>query len=99
MKGAVLTLWKSLWSTPEASQWRDVDRVPLTRLVELAAAGSDDARVLAELRQLEDRFGLSPHARKVLGWELVEEKPAAVGPVSSPGGREGALRVIAGGSA
>ena len=90
-------LWRALWRAPEASRWREVDRVPLTRLVELSAAKTDDTKLLAELRQLEDRFGLSPHARKVLGWHDAEEQtlaPAATAVAKD--GRAGALKVITG---
>jgi hypothetical protein len=88
--------WRALWRSAEASLWRDVDRGPLTRLVELAATKTDDVKVLAELRQLEDRFGLSPHARKVLGWGDLAEQQAPAPAAATKGGRAGALKVITG---
>jgi hypothetical protein len=90
-------LWRSLWRSAEAVSWRDdVDRGPLTRLVELAAAKTEDVKVLAELRQIEDRFGLSPHARKVLGWSDLTEPEAPAPAAAAKDGRAGALKVITG---
>jgi hypothetical protein len=90
-------LWRALWRAPEASRWRDVDRGALTRVVELAATKTDDVKLLAELRQLEDRFGLSPHARKVLGWQDVDEPAAPAAPAfAERDGRAGALKVLRG---
>jgi hypothetical protein len=67
-----------------AALWLEADVPSLVRLaslVELADAGDMAPQVLAEIRQLEDRFGLSPLARRRLQWELeqvaaVEDRPA-----------------------
>jgi hypothetical protein len=54
--------------------WVDAD-VPallrLARLVDLVGRGDVSAALLSEIRQLEDRFGLSPLARRRLEWQLV----------------------------
>jgi hypothetical protein len=76
-----------------------VDRSPLTRLVELAVTVSDNPRLLAELRQLEDRFGLSPHARKVLAWQVEEPKPSESKPAAPRTDRAAVMKVLAGGAA
>jgi len=98
-----LVLWKCLWASGEASQWRAVDAAAVTRLVELESipAGEIDVRLLAEVRQLEDRFGLNPYARRQLGWRApaeVEDRPE-VAPGRSGSRRGDALRVITGGTA
>jgi hypothetical protein len=77
-------LWDRLWVTPEASTWRDVDAAPLTRYVKLAVSGGLDPRVLAELRNLEDRYLMSPYARRIGKVELEpEDQPAELAEVSS----------------
>lgn len=61
-----------------AGIYLEVDRAALVRLaglVDRAARGEAGATVLAEIRQLEDRFGLSPLARRRLQWEV--ERPGA----------------------
>jgi hypothetical protein len=61
--------WKTVWLSPMAGQYLDVDVVPLTRLavlVECAAKGELPERVLGEMRLLEDRFGLNPVSRRRL---------------------------------
>jgi len=42
----------------------------LATLIDRAARGDAGAKALAEVRQLEDRFGLSPLARRRLQWEI-----------------------------
>lgn len=66
-------LWMSLWRTPQAAAWieggfeRVVARyVTITCLVEIEPT----AALLGEVRQLEDRLGLSPMAMKRLQWEV-----------------------------
>lgn len=62
--------WERLWRCPEASQWTVGDVPGLARMLLLQSEGSviEDARLLAELRQLEDRFGLNAYARRQLRW-------------------------------
>lgn len=54
---------------------RDEKRDDLVR-VQLAGAMVSVA-LLAEMRQIEDRLGLTPMARKRLQWEMDDEAPAA----------------------
>lgn len=55
-------LWDALWSQPAAAEWGEVLVAPLTRMVVLqtSKATFENPRVLSELRQLEERFGLVP---------------------------------------
>jgi len=72
-----------------ADAWLDADvpgLVRLARLVELAGTAGASMTVLSEIRHLEDRFGLSPMARRRLQWE-VEQAPNE--DVSSSSSREG----------
>src|SRR5262245_26380314 len=59
--------WATIWASPMAAVWLDADVPGLTRLARLVDADSP-ARHCSEMRQLEDRFGLSPLARRRLQW-------------------------------
>src|SRR5690349_18463249 len=59
-------LWSDLWRTPQADAWSEMGwtRV-VARYVSLLIeqeAGKANAALLAEIRQMEDRLGLSPMA-------------------------------------
>lgn len=78
-------VWLDLWRLPQAVEW---ERMDITRqvaryvrtLVEAEQPGAD-SKLLTEVRQLEDRLGLTPRAMQTLRWEtdepLPEEEPAA----------------------
>lgn len=82
------SLWESLWSSPQAVMW---EQLGWTRVVAryaklLLAAEKRDAPValLAEVRQIEDRLGLTPMSMRRLQWEIEsdtdsgDEAPAGV---------------------
>ena len=77
-------LWRELWATPQAAAWehlgwpRVVARYVLL-LLEAEKAGASPA-LLAEVRQMEDRLGLSPMALLRLRWEIgqAQDRPAGV---------------------
>lgn len=83
---AVLDLWAQLWASPQALAWEDLGwtRVVARYTKLLVAAEKSDAPIglLGEVRQLEDRLGLSPMAMRRLQWEI-DAVPAA------PAGDEG----------
>ena len=60
-----------LWSTPVSNVYDRSDLPALERLFLLrdsvARTGDTDYKALGEIRQLEDRFGLTPLARMRLG--------------------------------
>lgn len=76
--------WKSVWRSPMAAAWLPEHRHALERLAllleEYAATGNE--KLLAEIRQLEDRFGLTPKALQQLRWEVVDEEQAKDAPSS-----------------
>lgn len=76
---AASALWRRLWRTPEATRWTEADVPAVTRLVALQTTSGLSAAQLAEVRQLEDRFGLNPAARRLLRWETpaLDDPPAA----------------------
>lgn len=75
-------LWLSLWRTPQASQWirGQYERV-VARYCAIVALSEIEptAAILGEVRQMEDRLGLSPMALKRLQWEIPEQSSAPAG--------------------
>jgi hypothetical protein len=58
-----------------ATAWLDADVDGLVRLAVLKddfARGEAPATALPAMQQLEDRFGLSPKARRALQWEITQ---------------------------
>lgn len=79
-----LQFWTRLWSTPVSAAWEDLgwnDAVArYARLMAVAEAPNPPGIVLIEVRQLEDRLGLSPMSLLRLRWEVVEDDE----PVDAP---------------
>ena len=79
MAGKAPKVWRELWALPQASAWeclfmhRVVARYA-AKLTEAEQPHSSSA-ILAEVRQLEDRLGLSPMALLRLRWVISD--PAA----------------------
>lgn len=69
--------WRTAWESPMATQWiaTDVDGLGRLALLWDGFYKAPDAKVLAEIRLQEQRFGLSPLDRNRLQWEInrVEE--------------------------
>lgn len=74
-------IWRELWRTPMAVAWERFswDRVVARYVATLVAAeraldeGEPSAALLGEVRQLEDRLGLTPMALLRLRWEIVAD--------------------------
>lgn len=71
-------LWLGLWRLPQASRWELMEwhRRLVARyvrsLAELeATSGTQPTRLMAEVRQMEDRLGLSESALLKLRWRIV----------------------------
>ena len=82
--------WATVWASPMATIWLEADVPALVRLatlIELVNQGEATAMVLAEIRQLEDRFGLSPLARRRLQWEVEQAGGAEAKPAAAQEGR------------
>jgi hypothetical protein len=65
--------WETVWASPMAAVWLEADVPALARLaglVDRLHRGDSSSRLLSEIRALEDRFGLSPLARRRLQWEI-----------------------------
>jgi hypothetical protein len=68
-----LRKWDRIWKSPISAIWIDVDVLALERwadLLDLVHTGRDKQFTHQEIRMLEDRFGLSPLARRRLQWEI-----------------------------
>lgn len=80
LPGRVPRGWVDLWRLPQAVMWeRDNAIVQVANYLvtrntaqDLLLAGEPNAALLSELRQQEDRLGLSPMALKRLQWEIGE---------------------------
>lgn len=73
-----LEAWLHAWESPMASQWLPTDRDALGRLAVLwdEYYKLPDTKTLAEIRQQESRFGLSPLDRSRLQWEVAKGSEA-----------------------
>lgn len=73
-------LWAELWSTPQAVAWERLGagtvRVVARYVVLLAEADVGEPKAAMEVRQLEDRLGLSPLAMLRLRWEVAADEVA-----------------------
>lgn len=89
--------WKLLWTSPMAVVYLDAD-VPgiyrLTVLHEKFVQGNANNRDLAEIRQLEDCYGLNPLARRRLQWEIDNAGGEESTPKASSGSEERWLRAV-----
>jgi hypothetical protein len=77
---STVAAWAALWSTPQACQW-DPSGLSLHGWAELhgrAAMAGRTAVINAEMRQVEDRHGLSPKALLQLRWRVVADEDATV---------------------
>lgn len=99
--------WKGLWAKPQAVMWDQSGRTLEAWVVlynDMCQFQVDrkpvPASLLSEMRQIEDRHGLSPKAMLQLRWRISEpEQPAAVLVSSGFGDRKGAaLKVLKGGA-
>ena len=70
---AELDMWQQLWTTPQATMWASmhIERV-IARYVMVAclAEQTQQAGLLTEVRQMEDRLGLTPLSLQKLQWKI-----------------------------
>lgn len=73
-------LWAELWSTPQAAAWERLGpgciRVVARYVVLLAEADVGEPKAAMEVRQIEDRLGLTPLAMLRLRWEVAVDEVA-----------------------
>lgn len=72
-----LGIWERVWATPQATQWEPLGWIDIVaryvRLLAVAEARRAPVRIHAEVRQLEDRLGLSPMAMLRMRWAIADE--------------------------
>ena|SRR5882757_3182996 len=82
--------WAELWSTPQAAAWERLGpgavRMVARYVVLLAEAEVGEPKAAMEVRQLEDRLGLSPLAMLRLRWEVAADEVAEARNTRSAGG-------------
>lgn len=81
---AEVELWEKVWRTPQGAAWANngFERV-VARYVMVTVLSETEptAAMLSEVRQLEDRLGLSPMALRKLQWVVGElTKPTSQAP-------------------
>ena len=68
--------WQYLWRLPQAVAWEELELVRTVARYALVLVGAEKAgaspALLSEVRQLEDRLGLSPLAMRRLMWEVTD---------------------------
>ena len=92
-----LALWEELWRTPQASEW---ERLGWTRIVarycrlcveaEAPAASRD---LQPEVRQLEDRLGMTPKAMQALRW-TIDDPTESEDPADPPNTQESSVKAV-----
>lgn len=101
---ATLTWWTQLWSTPQAVKWDSSGRTLHALAIlhhqlvidgALPPAQSKASSISAEMRQIEDRHGLSPKAMLQLRWRVSSAPADGSGKVLHLVPREVAERVAA----
>jgi hypothetical protein len=80
-----LQVWAGLWKLPQAVEW---ERLEYTRVVGRycrmlvdTEEHSPKIQMLVEVRQLEDRLGLSPRSLVQLRWEVADPQDIGIEPV------------------
>jgi hypothetical protein len=71
-----LELWRRLWATPQAVAWEmqgiDLVIARFARLLAVAERPDATAAILGEVRQLEDRLGLTVMSMLRLRWQITD---------------------------
>lgn len=87
LTGKAPTVWYEVWRTPQAVEWerQGLERIVARycRILSAAEVKGAPATLLGEVRQMEDRLGLSAMAMKRLLWEVVDDAPAAAAKTSA----------------
>jgi hypothetical protein len=78
---AVADLWADVWASPQATAWADLGWTRVVarycKLCVVAERADAPVSLLGEVRQLEDRLGLTPMAMMRLQWEIAAEADSA----------------------
>lgn len=102
---ATATAWADLWKTPQATAWDQTGRT-LHRWAwlhaDLVVGKGASNTISAEMRQLEDRHGLSPKAMLQLRWRVKADDdaspPTALTKPKSSAAKRSRMKVLDGGA-
>ena len=86
--------WATIWASPMATAWVEADEDSLIRLAKMRDEfhrGDLPVSAFSAMQALEDRFGLSPKARRALQWEISKVEGEVV-PIQKTSGRR--LRAV-----
>lgn len=90
--------WADLWAIPQAVMWERLGWVRVVAryaaLVRATEAPKCSALIFGEVRQLEDRLGLSPMAMLRLRWEVERPDEVASAPAPAPSAPRRRLKVV-----
>ena len=90
--------WDDLWATPQAVMWERAGWVRMVAryalLVEATERPKCSALIFGEVRQMEDRLGLSPMSMLRLRWEVEEADEPEAEAVVAPAGPKRRLKVV-----
>lgn len=77
-------LWVQLWASPQATAWESLGWTRMVaryaQVLLISERVNAPAALLGEVRQMEDRLGLSPMAMRRLQWEVAPIDSAAGAP-------------------
>ena len=76
--------WKLIWRSPMATQWIESDVPELEYLGDLMELEKKRAEHYGEIRQLKDRFGLNPKARRSLMWHVPSADEGSQEDITAP---------------
>lgn len=93
--------WRYVWKLPQAVAWERLNSERTVARYCLVLAASEErgasGAILAEVRQMEDRLGLSPMALLRLRWSIVDDEVLQAEnarKVPAAGSTRGRLRVV-----
>lgn len=73
-------IWDELWGTPQAVAWENMGWIRIIAryclLVAKAELHEAPVPLMAEVRQIEDRLGLTPKSMRMLLWEIAPDEVA-----------------------
>ena len=88
---AELDMWNSLWTTPQATMWASMHInhvIARYVMVTCLAEETQQAGLLTEVRQMEDRLGLTPLSLQKLQWKIEHQDIQPVDTSQSEESRE-----------
>jgi hypothetical protein len=95
---AAADVWDELWSSPQAAAWERMGiatvRVVARYALILGEAEGGDIKAAVEVRQLEDRLGLTPMSMARLRWEIAPDELAEARATRTAPASRSRMRVV-----